>query len=193
MTIKETELKPTSIEKYFNILEKIILPEFGEKNIDEIKPLDVRLWFSKYTQRSPKTRRDYLIVLRGVFQEAFYNEVIDRNPVDLIRLPKLKRSRVQPFSKDEVHQILRYAKGWRKNYYAIAFFTGLRSGEIIALKWSDIDFLKREIYVTRTRRKGIETTPKTESSVRIVPIFDILLPYLQDQYTITGEKIHTYF
>ncbi len=188
MQIKRTELKPSSIEKYENILENVILPEFAEKKIDEIKPLDVHLWFSKYNHRSPKTRRDYLIVLRGVFSEAFFDEIITRNPVDYIKLPKLNKSRVQPFSKTEVDQILRYSTGWRRNYYAIAFFTGMRSGEIIALKWSDIDFIRRTIYVQRTRRKGIETTPKTLSSVRVVPIFDDLLPFLENQYKYTGSK-----
>ncbi|WP_457595305.1 tyrosine-type recombinase/integrase [Hydrogenimonas sp.] len=186
--IKRTELKPASLEKYENILEKVVLPEFGNRSIDEIKPLDVRLWFSKYNHRSPKTKRDYLIVLRGVFNEAFFDEKITRNPVDYIKLPKLHKSRVQPFSKDEVESILRNASGWRRNYYAIAFFTGMRSGEIIALRWSDVDFIRRTIYVQRTRRKGIETTPKTQSSVRIIPIFSDLLPFLEDQYKKTGNK-----
>ena len=186
--IKRSELKISSIEKYINILENVILPEFGHKNIDEIKPLDIRLWFSKYNHRSPKTRRDYLIVLRGVFQEAFYDEIITRNPVDVIRLPKLHTKRIQPFDPSEVKRILENSTGWRKNYYAIAFFTGMRSGEIIALKWSDIDFLRREIYVQRSRRKGIETTPKTQTSIRVIPVFDVLLPYLENQYEITGSK-----
>ncbi len=186
--IKRSELKTSSIEKYINILENVILPEFGDKNIDEIKPLDIRLWFSQYNHRSPKTRRDYLIVLRGVFQEAFYDEIITRNPVDVIRLPKLHTKRIQPFEPSEVKRILEYSTGWRKNYYAIAFFTGMRSGEIIALKWSDIDFLRREIFVQRSRRKGVETTPKTQTSIRVIPIFDVLLPYLKNQYEITGSK-----
>ncbi len=188
LQIKQAELKLSSIEKYTHILENVILPEFADREIAVIKPLDLRLWFSKFNHLSPKTRRDYLIVLRGVFQEAFYDEVITRNPVDFIRLPKLQKSKIQPFTQFEIKQILRNATGWHRNYYAIAFMTGLRSGEIIALKWSDIDFLKREIYVQRTRRKGIETKPKTIESIRIVPIFDDLLPYLENQFELTGEK-----
>lgn len=188
MQIKRSELKPSSIEKYSHILENILLPEFGDMEIVDIKPLDLRLWFAKYNHLSPKTRRDYLIVLRGVFQEAFFNEEIQRNPVDVIRLPKLQRSRIQPFELYEIRLILQNSSGWHRNYYAIVFFTGMRSGEIIALKWSDINFLKREIYIQRTRRKGVETTPKTVDSVRLVPIFDDLLSYLENQFEITGEK-----
>jgi len=185
---RQTELKPSSLEKYRHILENVILPEFADREIAQIKPLDLRLWFSKFNHLSPKTRRDYLIVLRGVFQEALYDEVIMRNPVDVIRLPKLQKSRIQPFTPLEIRQILWNATGWHRNYYAIAFMTGLRSGEIIALKWSDIDFVRKEIYVQRTRRKGVETRPKTPESVRVIPIFDDLLPYLRDQYERTGEK-----
>ena len=55
----------------------------------------------------------------------------------------------------------------------------MRTGEITALKWSDIDFENRLIYVRKTRNKGVETTPKTKSSIRDVEILDVLLPYLE--------------
>ena len=187
LKIKESELKHSSFEKYQTILDNAILPIFEKYQIDHIKPLDIRLWISSYNHLSPKTRRDYLTVLRGVFQEAFYDEVLDHNPVDKIRLPKLIQSDIQPFTPDEVNMILDAATGYKKNLYAFAFYTGMRTGEIIALRWDDIDLQKRLISVKRTRRKGIESSPKTLSSIRNIPIFDQLLPYIYNQLEITGK------
>lgn len=64
-------------------------------------------------------------------------------------------------------------------YFAIGFFTGMRTGEIIGLRWSDIDFDKKIIEVRRSIRQGRETTPKTKSSIRDIDILDVLEPYLK--------------
>ena len=56
----------------------------------------------------------------------------------------------------------------------------MRTREILALKWSDIDYENKIIKVRRARRQGIESKPKTKASIRDVDILDILYPYLQN-------------
>ena len=63
----------------------------------------------------------------------------------------------------------------------------MRSGEMIGLKWSDIDFTKSEITISRSRKMGVDGKTKTASSNRTIDIIDSLLPYLKDQYGITGK------
>jgi integrase len=67
-------------------------------------------------------------------------------------------------------------------YLAIAFYTGMRSGEIIALKKNDIDFDKKTITVKRTRSRFGESTPKTKTSIREIPIIELLMPYITELY-----------
>ncbi len=66
-----------------------------------------------------------------------------------------------------------------KCYFAIGFFTGARTGEIIALKWDDIDLPNRIIKIRRSIRQGLESVPKTPNSIRDVEIIDVLLPYIK--------------
>ena len=115
-----------------------------------------------------------LTVLRKIFRYAFEDEVIMRNPVDLISLPKSPMPDIEPLTVEEANYLLEHANGWYRNYLAMAFYTGMRVGELLALKWSDVDFNKRKIHVRRSISKGIETSPKTTGSVRIIPIFDRL-------------------
>jgi integrase len=70
-----------------------------------------------------------------------------------------------------------------KYYVAIAFYTGMRSGEIIGLKKTDIDFKNKLINVQRSRNYYGETTPKTKYSIRQIPVLDLLMPYLVELYS----------
>jgi integrase len=114
--------------------------------------------------------------------------LIDKNPLTLVRTIKANRVDIKPFSIDEIFTILNSSEGQWRNFFALAFFSGMRSGEMIGLKWSDIDFLKFEIKPRRSRRMGKDGKLKTESSYREIEILESLLPYLKDQYQITGSE-----
>ena len=181
LQFKEHELKPSTYYKYKNIVSSRILPYFENREIDTIKPSDIKMWLYDINDVGAKSKKHYIGVLSGIFQEALYDDVISKNPVKQIRIPKYEKPVISPFTADEVYTILNYAKNYNfKHYLAIAFYTGMRSGEIIALKKIDIDFKRRLINVSRSRGIFGESTPKTKYSIREVPIIDSLLPYLKD-------------
>jgi integrase len=183
LQFKEHELKPSTYYKYQNILASRIAPYFNDKKISDIKPSDIKLWLYNIDDVGAKSKKHYIGVLSGIFQEALFDDVISKNPVRQIRMPKYERPTISPFTADEVYMILNHAQNFNyKHYLAIAFYTGMRSGEIIALKKSDIDFKNRLISVSRSRGIFGESTPKTKFSVRQIPIIDSLLPYLQTIY-----------
>jgi integrase len=189
LQFKEHELKPSTFYKYKNILSSRIALYFNHRNIEEIKPSDIKLWLYNIDDVGAKSKKHYLGVLSGIFQEALYDDVISKNPVRQIRMPKYERPEITPFTADEVYMILNHAQNFNyKHYLAIAFYTGMRSGEIIALKKSDIDFKNRLISVSCSRGIFGESTPKTRHSVRQIPIIDSLLPYLQELYSKHGYK-----
>ncbi len=164
---------------YEFVLNKHIIPIFGKRKIDSIKPSELTLWQNSLLETlSNKTVINCRIIFYGIFEDALRDELIQKNPFSIIKAPKnIAQSENIPFSKDEIFQILKASPLKIRAFFAIGFFTGMRTGEITGLKWSDIDFTNRIIQVRRTRNKGIETTPKTKSSIRDVEILDILLPY----------------
>ncbi|WP_336245595.1 site-specific integrase [Campylobacter majalis] len=95
---------------------------------------------------------------------------------------KSPKKEIEPFNADEVHAILNLAKLHQSlNFYlflSIGFFTGMRTGEILALKLKDINLNNGVIYVNATRSRFGESSPKTELSRRVVPIIDDLEPIL---------------
>ncbi|WP_321777785.1 site-specific integrase [Sulfurimonas sp.] len=183
LEFKKHELKFSTLDKYTNIVRDRLNPTFGNLDISDIKPSDIKKWLYDINDVGGKSKRIYLSILSGILQEALYDEVITRNPVRLVRLPKFDTPKIKPFTADEVKQIMSLSKNDNYRYYlAIAFYTGMRSGEIIALKKSDIDFKKQIITVQRTRSRYGESTPKTKYSIRDIPIIKLLEPYITELY-----------
>jgi integrase len=169
--------------------EKHIKPHLGNKRLDEIKPSDVSLWQNKVLESvSPRRLKNIRAVLSTIIQDALRDELIVRNPLPLVKLPRAEKVEIHPFSIEDIFTILDKAKGQFKNFYALGFFSGMRSGEMIGLRWEDIDFFKNEIYVRRAIKMGVVSTPKTANSVRYIDIIDSLLPYLKEQYKLTAHK-----
>jgi len=183
LEFKKHELKFSTLDKYTHIITDRLDPVFGDKKILEIRPSDIKRWLYSTDDIGAKSKRIYLGVLSGIFQEALYDEVIQRNPIRVIKLPKLTTPKIKPFDPDEVYKIMNYAKNDNYRYYlAIAFYTGMRSGEIMALKKSDIDLKKLTITVQRTRSRYGESSPKTQYSIREIPIIELLKPYILELY-----------
>jgi len=168
------------------VLNKLI-PAFKDMKIDEIKRLDIKQFAQKMLQTvKPKTVRNTLNVLNGVFLVAIDDEVIATSPVTNIKLPNNPKEDVQPFTSAEIELILSSIKErWFRNFVAIAFYTGMRTGETMALMHKDIDFENKIIKVRRGITAGKVQTPKTGHSIRDVPMFDIVVPYLKDQLSIS--------
>lgn len=168
--------------------EKHIKPYLGKKRLDSIKPSDIALWQNKILESvSPRRLKAIRAVLSTIIQDAMRDELIVRNPLPLVKLPRADKVEIEPFSISEIFTILDKAKEQYRNFYALGFFSGLRSGEMIGLKWEDIDFFRREISIKRAIKMGVVSTPKTLNSVRDIDMIDSLLPYLENQYKITGK------
>ena len=132
-----------------------------------------------------KTVKTYKSVFKQILDLALEDEIISKNPFIHIRLKKTQKPDIVPFTKKEVDEIIASADGWFKNYIALAFYSGMRAGELLGLRWEDISFQERYIFVRHSIRKGEFDTTKTGEE-RFVPILDVALPYLKDQFHITG-------
>jgi len=183
LKFKKQDLKVSTLDKYTHIIESRINPTFESMQVEDIKPSHIKNWIYDLIDIGGKSKRIYLSVLSGILQEALYDEVIHRNPVKSVKLPKFTTAKIKPFNADEVKQIMNNTDDNNYKFYlAIAFYTGMRSGEIIALKKTDINFESNIITVQRTRSHHGESTPKTRYSIRDIPIIELLMPYIKDLY-----------
>ena len=159
-----------------NILNHHWLPPFGAKRIDAIRPGDVRE-ILKASKTCSKTRRNMLGPLRGVFELAIEGEWIDSNPVAAVKIKRHQKPVVERFTQREKARILSRLEGDALLYFSIAFATGMRPSEILALEWEDFDGDRIRVSKAIVRRRLKPCTKNYE--VRNVMVLDPLLPMLR--------------
>lgn len=156
------------------------------------------LMLEELIKKLPFTRRRVSCVLRPlrpIFNRAKKHKLINLNPMDEIDkdiyLTTVVTSdyEVKPFSLEEIQKILANCKyDGIKNFIKFGFATGMRIGEIFALQWSDIDFERESISITKSSSThGIIKGPKTKSGIRDLEMTPQASIALKDQFKITGN------
>jgi len=152
--------KASTLSDYESSLKLHINPYFADKRIDRIKPSDVALWQNMLLDKlSPRRVRTIRAVFNMFFQDALRDGIIDKNPLTMVKVPKIEKVEVKPFTLDEMMKIIQSGESDIQSFVALGFLTGMRSGEMIGLRWEDIDFKKGVINVlnkpgfkTKTRK-----------------------------------------
>jgi len=197
--LKEAEAarrKDDGTKDYIRILEADVLPTFGEKYLPEIKPKDIKAWqllMSKDGISQSRFNKKYY-VLKRVLDYAQENDFIQTNPISLIKrssklFAKQQNHTTAYYTEQEREALLNYKyDGYSEKeksksefivaFLHVAFLTGARTGEIMALEWDDIDFEKGLICISKSIRRGILSTTKTDT-VRYVPMIERLKLALQ--------------
>jgi len=151
---------------------------FGKIDVSKITRLMVKEYLASLEMKD-STKKDYLNCIKGVLDIALDDELVDKNVAMEIRFKRTNKEPVNPFSDEEVALLISSADGMLKNYLGIALNTGMRSGEILGLMHSDI--LEDRISVSRSISKGRITTPKTLGSIRDIPMFEAVKPFIENQ------------
>jgi integrase len=183
----KTLRRPATYERYQGVLKQHVYPAIGKISIDEIKRGDVRklllkLYDGKLSKSSVCLVRD---VISGPMSQAVDEELIAANPVTglvkRMNLERDKRSRIEPFTSEEVSQFLNTCAENYAEYYPFflcAFRTGMRLGEILALKWGDVDWNGKFLEVRRSYKRG-HVTPTKTGKMRRVDMSDQLIETLR--------------
>lgn len=136
-----------------------------------------------------KTVVDYRTLVINIFDRATDDGVIAANPAKKVKLPRHKYEKPDPFSLNEIQQVLKTKDccPFTKLIFVFGMATGLRPGELLALAWENVDIRSRRIIVCIARfRAGYKYT-KTEGSERIIKLNDTALQALQTLFNITGQ------
>lgn len=200
-TVYEFALKSISMHKsernedthkdYLGILNNHIKELLGNKKLDEVKVSDIRqsqtdlIEIKGLSASRVKTCRK---VLNTMYKDAIDDDLLEKNPLSRVSVPTIIAPEIKPFTPEEALDIIHNAQGQIQNFVALAFFTGARSGEMLGLKWEDIDFARKEITIKRSIKMGKIGNTKTPYSVRTIDMIDSLVPFLESQYQLTGSK-----
>jgi len=178
--LKKNKLAKSTLKDYRNSLNNFLLPEFGNTPIDQIDCISIEKFIAKLGCKN-KRAKNLLIPMRNIFKLAIKAGYIKVNPVSLIDPLKPEKSEIKPLSLEEVMAVIDNVDPHYRNFFITAFFSGLRFGEMAALKWRNVDFRLKVIKVRETLVYGEEKLPKTPGSIRDVDMLPPVVDALRDQ------------
>ena len=168
------------LNKHFCVLGKILLKKLEPHTLQE---------FYNYKFReeglSPKTLRNYHMALHKCLQQAVKERLLVYNPCDAVTLPSGEKPEISVFTNDQQRALVQASYSHRYGVFIrLDLCTGLRMGELLALKWEDIDFSTAQLHVRRTinrlakyeshdgenKTEIVFGTPKTKNSRRTIPL-----------------------
>lgn len=199
ISIKKKTVRYNTVRNYRERYKHNIQPVIGKMVLSEVKPLHCQLIFNQMAEKGYRTSTIYQtrIALFNMLEFARENDVICRNPCkrsvksDMGKLSQKKEA----LTKEVQKVFLKYATGQSyENQYRFVLQTGLRTGELVGLKWEDIDFSKKTMNIQRSMEYRHSTgewrvgEPKSKSGYRVVPLTDEAFSILKDQ-KIKNKKI----
>ena len=210
LIFKKRQIKQSTYYNYTYKIQKYLLPAFENLSLEEILEYDFNRFSElllETTQISNKFLKDILLVLKSIlkFAEKKYDV---KMKLDLINLPRVRTHSLKVFSESDKRKIKAYcmnSENTKDIGIALCLYTGMRIGEICALKWEDIDLNKRIIYVRHTLQriyidkkntKIIIDAPKSEKSIRNIPMSNMIYTKLKsmrenfskDDFFLTGDS-----
>ena len=187
---------------YKSYLKNHIFPAMGDMDIQEITVDAVQEYINGKAERlSGKTIKEHIRLMSAIFDGAVEDELITKNPFKSKRLKITgKESKaVEAYTEDEYRdferEVLPRLEGSTQLFAAITIYTGMRRGEICALRWEDIDLDGKRIHVSKAvawpcQNEGIIKEPKTKNGIRHVVIIPQLFFILKRHQQETGFLIH---
>jgi integrase len=192
--LSERSLRPNTVTAYRQLLDSRILPTFRDTPLVDVTLADIKLWRASLDPKTEATNAAAYRLLRSLLQAAEEEELIDRAPPKIRGASTARVKRVaKPATFDELAVIIDNMPQRLKFFIVLAAFVGLREGEALELRRSDVDGLTGRIDVSRKVDKNAKreapgacpgcgrpiTAPKTASGVRTVHVPPPFLRMLQ--------------
>lgn len=168
-----TDLKPRTVESYTDLLARYIVPALGDASIETLSPVDITHFLADVVRTGHTRTAELLYVFMKAAFKDFPGEV---NPLHRVRRPTHRQKSPEPWTDEQMAIYLAALEGHKQQLpLSLAILLGLRRGEICGLRWEDVDFTANTIRVCNQRQRLatgeiIDCAPKSESSIRVLPI-----------------------
>jgi len=201
---KKGKIKPASYALYEMVIRTHISPAIGKISIQKVETKDIQKLLNSLAETKKSTSLIEIanLLIKGALNQAMKEQKVMRNVASAVELPKGTKKEVYPLSQDDVKKFLQAAK---KSKYYPAFLleinTGLRKGELLALRWRDINLDEGTIQVNETlsrvslvNPKGekktelVFGTPKTKKSNRVIKVPANALKVLKEHQLASGNR-----
>ena len=206
LTNKLPELAPGTFDLYMNIYNAHIKKSaLGKMQLTDVTQIHVQEFLNAYPSLAYSTLKKFYLVLLSAFEAAIKNHIIRVNPAKGVIIPNKTKTpkQVEVLTLEQQKAYIKATEGEKYQlFYLTALFTGLRQGELIALKWKHVNLNKNIIHVNEivqrsyvydrygnASKKTLTKAPKTKSSIREVPIPEFLAELLKEHKPLGETKI----
>lgn len=174
-------------------LSEWILPEWGKTKVHGIKSIGVESWL-RGLKLANGSRAKIRNIMSSIFRHGLRHELVQSNPITLVRQSAKRERTPVILTVEELRRLFAALNQRELVLILVDAFTGLRMGELIGLKWEDIDFKGMNIHVRRSVVDQEVTEGKTEASIKPVPMPDCIAKellgwYRESTYTQPGDWV----
>lgn len=160
--LRGREIEEGTYLNYKSVLNLYWMPHLALTRLSAISTMTLRNIVGEIEWSSPGVKRNAIVRLSTILDDAVREELVGKNPAELLDAPKRNKGEPDPLTLDEANKIiaeLYSTTHWPSTIYAaffeFAFFTGMRPQEIIALRWDAVDKVKRQVHVCRAIAQGV--------------------------------------
>jgi integrase len=176
--------KPSVVRDYERLIRLYIRPELGSQKLSSLTRVEVQDFADRLlaTDLDPSSVKNILMPLRVIYRRAFARSEVAINPTSGLELPATRGRRQRIADPAEATALIEALRPAERALWALALYSGLRRGELWALRWEDVDLEAGVIHVRRgwDVHEG-EIEPKSGAGIRRVPIASVLRSFLLEQ------------
>lgn len=200
---KQNSIKESTYLKYKYIIKKYFYPELKNKNLKELLNFNYNNFLNELIFLNTTTIKTLITILKSLLKFAERKFDVDFK-IDLIQYPKATKKDLEVFSDKEKQKLISYCyndNSLKSIGILICLYTGIRLGELCALKWKDINLKTDIISINETLQRAYDSgttkiiigPPKSESSIRKIPINKKLHNILYSLYKLNNYNPNSYF
>ncbi len=171
-------LTPATYRSYRTIIPTHVVPFFKDLPLGHVSDAHLKRLIAYLQGLQGKGGRP-MGPLKTMLKEAAEKKLLTYDPTVFVKRLRVPKPDIDPFAPQEIVQLLGHVTPHYRVYFHVAFLTGMRPSEQIALKWKHVDFMRRTIAIREGRVRKDEGLPKTQESIRDIemlePVYDLLL------------------
>ena len=176
LTNYQDSIRPKTYQQYRQIINQYLVPGIGTVKLKDLRPDQIQTFYTQQSREGKSLRTILLIhsVLHRSLNQALRWGLVGRNPAQAVNRPRLRKKEMHTLDENQVRILLETARGSRwEMLFWMAVTTGLREGELLGLKWSDLDWVTRRLSVQRQlqrlKDRGLVfSSPKSQAGERAV-------------------------